>query len=225
MKKLVSCLMAMLFAISIYSVATVNAFQQGVEPGPSGQSHLNLGLVNSCDYSTFQGAVNDIGTANALLMMTCSLPLNQNLTVPSNVQLDFAGGQVTYDASATGTITLTINGAISANPVKIFSGTNLSVVINLATNPLTYAAWGTFTTTGNPAASGGIPQFGTTTLVNGSAIVTFATGSTFSSSVSYAGFATTQGTGGTASVTQQSGSQMTVNGSGTDKVNWSAIGR
>jgi hypothetical protein len=227
MKKLGLFLMFVALLLS----APVYAFSPGETPGPRGQSHLNLGLVNSSDYVSLDAAIGDIGTANATLMLTTPLPIIHSLTVPSNVLLEFkAGGSIPLSIDAAGSITLTINGPIFAPPTAIFSGSNLSVVINISTTPVIYSAWGTFTTTGTaPQNSNFISSYGTTTITSGSGLVTFAVGSTYSTSTNYVGMATSQGTNATTTVTvsQTSGTDMKIYSNGVDgtKVNWTAQGK
>jgi hypothetical protein len=222
MKKLGLFLIALLISVNAY------AFLPGEQPGPRGGLHLNLGVVNSSDYPTLDSAIGDIGTSNGTLLITTPLPIIHSLTVPSNVRLEIkAGGSIPRSIDADGAITLTINGPISAAPVTIFSGSNLSVVVNLTTTPVVYAAWGTFTTTGTaPVNLNQIVQFGTTTITSGSAILAFSGTGAYSTSISYQLFSTTYGTGGTTSVTQTSGTAAKITSGGADgtKINWFAIG-
>lgn len=225
MKKLGLSLLLLLIVIS--TTMSSYAFLAGQTPSPDGATRLNMGILNSADYTNLQGIINGIGTSNATVIMTTSLPLNQTITAPSNISWVFgAGGQIRASRDIAGSATLTINGPVVAPPgTTIFSGSTLSIILNLATTPVTYTSWGTFTTTGTaPQNLNLIQNFGLTSLVNGSVTVTFVAGSTYSSSISYATTANTQTTANAIGVNQTSGSSVTFTGTGTNKVYYNAVG-
>lgn len=225
MKKLGLGLLLLLVIMSI--TMTSYAFLAGQTPSPDGATRLNIGILNSADYTNLQGIINGVGTSSATVIMTTSLPLNQTITAPSNISWVFgAGGQIRASRDIAGSATLTINGPVVAPPgTAIFSGSTLSIILNLATTPVTYTSWGTFTTAGTaPQNLNLIQNFGLTSLVNGSVTVTFAAGSTYSSSVSYATTANTQTTANAIGVTQISGSSVTFTGTGTNKVYYNSVG-
>ncbi len=71
------------------------------------------------DQTCINNALSEIGSANAMLRITRNFAVASDVTVPSNVKVQFDGGQVNL---AGGTM-LTVNGPIDGGLYQIFSGT------------------------------------------------------------------------------------------------------
>jgi hypothetical protein len=222
MKKLVLAILIGILSLGMPAISQANS-----ESASDGTRAQSIGLLRGEDFGNLNGAINYADGSNVTLEIAQPLTVLNSVTVPSTMTLEFLnGGKLAYDVNASGTVTVTINGPIWASPgTALFSGSSLAVVINAATTPITYTAWGTFTTTGTaPVNSIQNVQYGTTSFVNGSYVLSFAA-TPYTNSTSYVLTATTHGTGGTTSVTKASGTSATVNGSGSDTFDWTAIGK